>query len=166
MSASSPGSRDPRGVAPTLAVVVPATDSPASLGACLAAINNGSRIPEELIVLREPAGIGPAAARNLGAAEAGADVIVFVDSDVEVHPDALERIAARFAVDPGLEALFGAYDDDPAHAGLTSRYRNLLHHHVHASAAGEAETFWAGLGGVRREAIGRASCRERVSECV
>jgi hypothetical protein len=78
---------------------------------------------------------------------------VFVDSDVEVHPDALARIQGHFAADPGLAAVFGAYDDDPADPGLTSRYRNLLHHHVHAGAAGEAETFWAGLGAVRRDAF-------------
>jgi GT2 family glycosyltransferase len=102
-------------------------------------------------VLEEPAGAGPAAARNLGAAGCEADVLVFVDSDVEVHPGALARIERRFAADPELAAVFGAYDDDPAHPALTSRYRNLLHHHVHAGAAGEAETFWAGLGAVRRE---------------
>src|SRR5690349_17222010 len=59
----------------------------------------------------------------------------------------------RFAGDPALVAVFGAYDDDPRHPGLTSRYRNLLHHHVHSGAAGEAETFWAGLGAIRREAF-------------
>jgi len=134
-------------------VVVPATDSPESLERCLAALGSGSRAPDELVVQREPAGSGPAAARNLGAAATEADVIVFVDSDVEVHPDALERAAARFAADPDLAAVFGAYDDDPADPGLTSRYRNLLHHHVHTGAAGEAETFWAGLGAIRREAF-------------
>lgn len=151
MPASSPGSRDPRGTDPTLAVVVPATDGPASLGACLAAIEAGSRTPDELVVQGEPSDAGPAAARNLGAAATEAEIVVFVDSDVEVHRDALERIAASFAAEPDLDALFGAYDDDPADPGLTSRYRNLLHHHVHARAAGEAETFWAGLGAVRRE---------------
>jgi GT2 family glycosyltransferase len=132
-------------------VVVPATDSPDSLERCLAALSAGSRSPDELVVQREPAGSGPAAARNLGAGATEADVLVFVDSDVEIHPDALERTAARFAADPDLAAVFGAYDDDPADPGLTSRYRNLLHHHVHAGAAGEAETFWAGLGAIRRE---------------
>jgi GT2 family glycosyltransferase len=134
-------------------VVVPATDRPESLERCLAALRSGTRAPDELVVQREPAGSGPAAARNLGAAATKADVLLFVDSDVEVHPDALERTAARFAADPDLTAVFGAYDDDPADPGLTSRYRNLLHHHVHAGAAGEAETFWAGLGAIRRGAF-------------
>jgi GT2 family glycosyltransferase len=151
MPASSSGSRPSRGSAPTLGVVVPATDHPQTLQRCLAALEAGTRKPDSVAVLEGPAGAGPAEARNLGAAGCEAEVLVFVDSDVEVHPEALALIEQRFAADPELAALFGAYDDDPAHPALTSRYRNLLHHHVHAEAAGEAETFWAGLGAVRRE---------------
>lgn len=151
MPASTPGPCQERGSVPTLGVVVPATDRPPTLGRCLAALEAGTRRPDSVAVLEEPAGAGPAAARNLGAARCEADVIVFVDSDVEVHPEALALIERRFAADRGLAALFGAYDDDPEHPALTSRYRNLLHHQVHAEGAGEAETFWAGLGAVRRE---------------
>ncbi|HET8814173.1 MAG TPA: glycosyltransferase family 2 protein [Solirubrobacterales bacterium] len=138
---------------PTLAVVVPATDRPPTLERCVAALESGERRPDELKLQLEPAGAGPAAARNSAAGACEADVLVFVDSDVEVHPDALVRIAEHFAADSELTAAFGAYDDDPADRGLTSRYRNLLHHHVHAGAPGRAETFWAGLGAVRREAF-------------
>jgi GT2 family glycosyltransferase len=153
MPDSSPDPRHPRDSAPTLAVVIPATDNPPSLERCLLALDASDHRPDELIVQREPAGIGPAAARNLGVAATEADIVVFVDSDVEVHADALVRIRERFAADPGLGAVFGAYDDAPADPGLTSRYRNLLHHHVHAGAEGEAETFWAGLGAIRRQAF-------------
>jgi hypothetical protein len=34
-----------------------------------------------------------------------------------------------------------------------STFRNLLHHHVHQVGAGPAETFWTGLGAVRRDAF-------------
>jgi GT2 family glycosyltransferase len=153
MQVSSPASRHPRGSVTTLAVVVPATDRPPTLERCLAALRAGDRVPEEVVVQEGPPGAGPAAARNLAAARCEADVLVFVDSDVEVHADALAAIERRFDADPELAAVFGAYDDDPADPGLTSRYRNLLHHHVHTGAAGAAETFWAGLGAVRREAF-------------
>lgn len=153
MPVSSPAARPRSGTSPTLAVVVPATDHPATLARCTAALEASERQPDELALQVEPAGAGPAAARNKAAADCEADVLVFVDSDVEVHPDALARIAAHFEADPELTAVFGAYDDDPGDPGLTSRYRNLLHHHVHAGAAGEAESFWAGLGAVRREAF-------------
>ncbi|HEX2096406.1 MAG TPA: glycosyltransferase [Solirubrobacterales bacterium] len=136
-----------------LAAIVPASDDPPSLPLCTAALRAGERAPDELIVQREPAGGGPAAARNAAATGSGADVLVFVDSDVEVHPDALARIERRLLEDPGLSGVFGAYDDEPAAPGLASRFRNLLHHHVHVSSPGEAETFWAGLGAVRRDAF-------------
>lgn len=137
----------------TLAAIVPATDDPPTLGRCTAALAAGERAPDELLVERRPDGEGPAAARNVAAAATEADVLVFVDADVEAHPDALSRIERRLLADPGLAAVFGAYDDAPEAPGLTSRFRNLLHHHVHARAPGEAETFWAGLGAVRREAF-------------
>jgi Glycosyl transferase family group 2 len=136
-----------------LAAVIPAGDRPPTLDRCIAALEAGERRPDELIVQSNPADAGPAALRNAGAASAEGELLVFVDSDVEVHPDALALIERRFAEDPELAGIFGSYDDDPAASGLTSRFRNLLHHHVHTSSAGEAETFWAGLGAVRREAF-------------
>jgi hypothetical protein len=147
----------PRSHSPTFAVVVPATRNPPSLPRCLAALRRAGCRDEELVVVRNgAAGSGPAAARNLGAAATDADVVAFVDADVEVHPDALDRLRAAFASDPGLTAVFGAYDDDPPAQGAVSRFRNLLHHHVHSTSAGPAETFWAGLGAVRRDAFADA----------
>jgi hypothetical protein len=96
---------------------------------------------------------GPAAARNLAARSAHGEILLFVDADVELHPDAIERIRARFCADPTLAALFGSYDDRPAAPGVVSRFRNLLHHHTHSSHPGPASTFWAGCGAVRRDAF-------------
>lgn len=150
MRASTPASAAPRTGALTIAVIVPATDDPSTLERVETALESGTRKPDQLLVQRGPAS-GPAAARNQGAAASDADVLVFVDSDVEVHADALQLIEQRFAADPDLTAVFGAYDDEPDDPGLASRYRNLLHHHVHVGAGGEAETFWAGLGAIRRD---------------
>jgi Glycosyl transferase family 2 len=140
-----------------LSVVVPATDSPPTLDRCLEALRRSAREPDELLVQREAAGPGPAAARNAGARRARGEVLVFVDADVEIRPDALARIEQTFRARPGLAALFGSYDDRPEAPGRVSRFRNLLHHHVHQSSPGPADTFWAGLGAVRRsvfEAVG------------
>jgi hypothetical protein len=138
---------------PTLAVVVPATDGPPTLGRCVAALRASSEPPDELIVVERPDAGGPAAARNAGAATARGDLIAFVDADVEVHPDALARLRLAFVADPELVAVFGSYDDRPAAPGTVSRFRNLLHHHVHTSSPGRADTFWAGLGAIRRDAF-------------
>jgi GT2 family glycosyltransferase len=138
---------------PSVAVVVPATDRPATLERCLDAIRAAADPPEEVIVVEEPVGVGPAAARNAGVALAHADVVAFIDSDVVVHADAFARLRRTFSGDPDLVALFGSYDDAPEAPGVVSGFRNLLHHHVHQSSPGSAGTFWAGLGAVRREAF-------------
>lgn len=136
-----------------LSIVVPATDNPPTLARCEAAIRASLPADAEVIVQREPAAAGPAAARNAGAARARGNVLTFVDADVVVEPGALARIERRFAAEPNLGALFGSYDERPEAPGAVSRFRNLLHHHLHSSAPGPARTFWAGLGAVRRAAF-------------
>ncbi len=136
---------------PTLTAVIPATNEPPTLAACLAAIEAADDGPEQVIVVTE--GGGPAAARNDGAADATGDVLVFVDADVLPHADAFSRIRRAFEGDEGLAAVFGSYDDAPRAPGAVSGFRNLLHHHVHQEGAGEATTFWAGLGAVRVDAF-------------
>jgi GT2 family glycosyltransferase len=138
---------------PTLSVIVPATNCPDTVARSTEAIEASLRADDELIVITEPAGVGPAAARNAGAARARGEVIVFVDADVVIHAGALELIRSAFAGDPELTALFGSYDDSPEAPGAVSGFRNLLHHHVHHQGAGEATTFWAGIGAIRREAF-------------
>ena len=134
-----------------LTAVIPATNDPPTLAACLAAIAEAEQPPEQVVVVTE--GGGPAAARNAGVEDATGDVVVFVDADVLPHADAFTRIRGVFEADPALAAVFGSYDDVPTEPGIVSQFRNLLHHHVHQQGAGDATTFWAGLGAVRADAF-------------
>jgi glycosyltransferase involved in cell wall biosynthesis len=134
-----------------LSVVVPSVNGAETLDRCVDAIRDSMLPGDELIVVDEPAGGGPARRRNEGARRASGDVLVFVDSDVVCHPDALGAIRAAFRDDPKLDGVFGCYDDVPSGPGTVSTFRNLLHHHVHVESAGPASTFWSGLGGIRRE---------------
>lgn len=79
--------------------------------------------------------------------------MVFVDADVRVQAGTLRRFAETIAAHPEVDAIFGAYDESPPAPGFLSAYRNLLHRYVHLQSAGEAETFWAGCGAVRRSAF-------------
>ncbi|MBN2577083.1 MAG: glycosyltransferase [Deltaproteobacteria bacterium] len=155
-----------------LSVVVPVHDGGADLRACLAALADSTRKADEIIVVDDGSSDGaascasafsarvvalegephgPAVARNRGAARAQGDVLVFVDADVEVHADTLERLERAFRDDDALAAAFGSYDDRPPAPGRVSRFKNLLHHYIHQHGAREAETFWAGCGAIRRE---------------
>lgn len=97
-------------------------------------------------------GLGPARARNVGTEQLDCDVVVFVDADVEVHPDALSLLAQALR-DDARTAVYGSYDDRPDHTGFASRYMNLRHHYGHRQPSEDAATFWAGLGAVRRQAF-------------
>ena len=96
---------------------------------------------------------GPAAARNLGAAGSRGELLFFVDGDVKLATNALDRVLHAFAEDPELIALFGSYDDEPADPGAVSQFRNLLHHHTHTTHPGKAGTFWSGCGAIRTAAF-------------
>lgn len=110
-------------------------------------------VPPGAQVVTLPVRSGPSRARNQGARQAGADILLFVDSDVVVPPDTVARVQRELAVRPHVAAVFGSYDEDPADPGFFSQYRNLLHHYVHQQSAGDTQTFWAGLGAVRRTAF-------------
>lgn len=136
----------------TLSVVVPATDQPPTLERCRSAIDSSRARPDQVLVVTTR-GLTACEARNRGVALADGEVIVFVDADVEIHADAFDRIRTLFDADPGLTAVHGSYDDAPGDTSVVSTFRNLLHHHVHQEGAGPAETFWTGLGAVRRDAF-------------
>jgi glycosyltransferase involved in cell wall biosynthesis len=93
---------------------------------------------------------GPGGARNVAAPSAIGDVLWFVDADVVVHDDAAGALAAAFSRTDAA-AVFGSYDDRPPGRNFLSQYKNLVHRYYHRRAAGDAETFWAGCGAVRKE---------------
>ncbi|MCW5982087.1 MAG: glycosyltransferase family 2 protein [Bryobacteraceae bacterium] len=155
---------------PTISVIIPAHNSAAQLRECLAALAASTVEPFEIIVADDgstdeceevarrhgarvvPTGkrSGPACARNKGAKEAKGEILFFLDSDVCVHTDTVERMADRFARDPALDALIGSYDDSPSCQDFLSQYKNLMHAFVHHKASQRACTFWSGCGAIRK----------------
>jgi glycosyltransferase involved in cell wall biosynthesis len=104
----------------------------------------------DLVIRLPPPSHGPGYARNRGVERARGECIVFLDADVVVRPDTLTRLAETMMTRSDVAAVFGAYCDEPEASGVVSKYRNLLHHYTHAQEPGEAQTFWAGCGCVRR----------------
>ena len=153
-----------------ISVITPVHDGGDAFRACLAGLAACAPPAHELIVVVDggsdgaaarstaagakvielAATVGPARARNIGAAEAAGDVLLFIDADVVVPPSLVGRVAAHLQAGAGLAAVIGSYDDAPADPGFLSQYRNLLHHYVHQTSHEEASTFWSGCGAIRR----------------
>jgi len=172
----------PAGV--SLSVIVPCFNAAATLGACLGALLEHSRVPADEVIVVDDASqdrsvavasrpgvelitaetnAGPGMARNLDAAHAGGEVLVFVDADVAVAPEALGRLVRHFAEDADCAAVIGSYDSEPEARNPVSEYRNLLHYYVHQQAPEQASHFWTGLGAVRKsifDAVGRFDVAE------
>jgi len=132
-------------VTPPFDEVVVVCDGPAP-GAGEAASQLGFR------VLRRERSGGPAAARNDAARVATGDVLFFVDSDVAVHPDVVDRLREAFG-QSSRDAVVGVYDDRPPAANFFSRYKNLLQRFIHLAARPDGATFWGACGGIRRQAL-------------
>ncbi len=153
-----------------ISVVIPVRNSARDLERCLQALRRSRSGDYECIVvddgstdasaqvaerfgcqvIRCETSRGPAAARNRGVREAKGDILFFIDADVCVAPDSLERVAEDFAEDATLDALIGSYDDTPDSPDFLSQYKNLMHHFVHQAGRETASTFWSGCGAIRR----------------
>lgn len=107
-------------------------------------------------VVKLPAKSGPARARNAGAEASEANILFFVDGDVIIPPDSIDRIRSIFDTEKDLAALIGSYDEEPGEANFHSQYKNLFHHYVHQHGRAEASTFWGACGAIRREVFLRA----------
>ena len=134
----------------TLTAVIPATNDPPTLAACLGAILAAERRQ------KKSSSSPRAAARRRRVTTAWTTRRATSSSSSTrtcFRTPTRSRASARFRGGPTLTAVFGSYDDAPAEPGVVSQFRNLLHHHVHQQGAGEATTFWAGLGAVRADAF-------------
>ena len=157
---------------PLVSVIVPNYNYAASLELCIRAVQAQTYEPMELIVVddcstddsvaiatrlgarvvRTPANGGVAAARNLGVELARGEVLVFVDSDVAPHPDAVARSVELLAADPSLGAVCGVHDPEPLiRDSLVEEYRALQYHYWSISSEGLITFLFSAMCAIRRE---------------
>jgi len=159
-----------------ISVVIPVHNAAGDLAQCLEAIRRSALQPLECIVVDDGSDddsaatarrfgtalystgkskTGPAKARNLGARHARGEILLFLDSDVCVHRDTIERVGAAFSEIPELDAVIGSYDEEPGAKDFLSQYKNLMHSFMHQHGKHEASTFWSGCGAIRRSVFER-----------
>jgi glycosyltransferase involved in cell wall biosynthesis len=159
-----------RTATPRVSVIIPVHNGASTLEACLPPLLAHSPELAEVIVVDDRStdgsgavaralgatvitstGLGPAAARNLGARHARGDILFFVDADVTVQSFTLQQVVKVLDTEPTLSAVFGSYDDEPSEPNFLSQYKNLFHHFTHQSARTKSSSFWAGCGAIRRQ---------------
>lgn len=149
-----------------VSVIVPAYNAEATLPECLMAVRAAMGPQDELIVFDDgstdstgaiaraqgarivvnpEAPKGPAHGRNTAAKSAAKPYLMFIDADVIIRTDAIDRLMAEVN-QSGAVAAFGSYDDQPRSTRLPALYANLRHHFVHQAGRREATTFWTGIG--------------------
>jgi glycosyltransferase involved in cell wall biosynthesis len=149
-----------------VSIIVPAYNAEATLPECLKAIRTAMGPEDELILfddgstdstrsIAEAARAriianpgkprGPAHGRNKAAATAGKAYLMFVDADVIIHRDTIDKLVEEVER-TGAAAAIGSYDDHPRSRRLPALYANLRHHFVHQAGNREATTFWSGIG--------------------
>jgi len=103
--------------------------------------------------LKTPRNGGPAAARNLGAREARGEVLLFLDADVIVRRDTLERTARFFRDHPERSVMIGVYDPEPANRGAWPLYKALQCYSYYRSfpEVRPVTLLWAAVAAFRRD---------------
>jgi len=161
---------------PGIAVIIPVYNAGDDLVSCLTSLFDAGQAPSDIVLVDDDSTDGaaqsaaerhgtryvrltsgphgPAFARNRGTREfTASDAYLFVDSDVSLQADALQRFRKIVATRKDIAAVFGSYDDRPTDAGWISQYKNLLHHYMHQTSRPDVTTFWSGCGLVRRAAF-------------
>ncbi|MCG5214579.1 glycosyltransferase family 2 protein [Streptosporangium sp. KLBMP 9127] len=154
-----------------VAVIIPNYNYAKSLRRCLTAVFAQTLPPGEVIVvddastdlsvdvarefpctvLTTPVNRGPSAARNRGVAGSTAEILFFLDSDIELEPDAIENAVEILRANPGMGCVHGIYAKEPMfEAGAVEYYRVLHNHHARKRAVGPSGALFA-LGAMRRE---------------
>jgi GT2 family glycosyltransferase len=159
-----------RGAAPAISVVMPVYNAEQLLGECLTALNASRGVDYEILVVDDSSTdrsraiaeangcrviasggrLGPAGARNRGVEQARGEIVFFVDSDVIVRPDTLQRLADAFA-DTSVDGVIAVQAPAMRFRNLCSRYKNLWMHYTYVRRAGEdVPLFYTTAAAIRR----------------
>lgn len=160
---------------PRVSVVIPAYNAEDTLAECLERVFESSYDGIEVILVddgstdrtREIAArfpvrlvstagrVGPAAARNAGAGAAGGDILFFIDADVMLRPESIERLVRR--LDEGdVDAVCGVQSAEMRHRNLPSLYKNLWIRWTYLRCTGDVPLFYTTAAAIRRPAFLRA----------
>jgi glycosyltransferase involved in cell wall biosynthesis len=153
-----------------LSIIIPVRDRADSLKRCLESLKKSYMGQFEVIVvddcsqkdcsemvreygykaLRLDKRFGSWYARNKGAELAGGDVLLFLDGDMLLQPNTLNRIHNFFSSNH-YAALSGICSGNATNGNLATQYKNLWMHYSYLRSPENFDWFISGIGAVKRE---------------
>jgi len=142
---------------PVISIIIPVHNGEGTISQCLESVYDSKYKNFEVIIVDDcstdgslkiaegfPCKIkrvyrnrGPAAARNLGAEEAGGELLFFIDSDVIIGEDNLSIIADSFQRGPKVDALQGVYNKEIKNQNIFSQYKNYYNYYKFQKVSSE-----------------------------
>ncbi len=154
-----------------ISVIIPAWNAENSIGDCLTSITKQTVSPTEIILVDDGShdnttlvaqefGVtllnthgrkGPATARNMGAKAASEDIILFLDSDVIVQNDLIEKVLSHFK-DESVWAVQTLYTPTCPAQNSVSLYQNYYYYYsLNRMPDGNTATFATWCAAIRRD---------------
>ena len=161
---------------PNLSVIVRTRNNNAIIEQSLAAIKNSYFTDYELIVVDDNSldstysmikrftdnviesknENGRSGAYFKGVDHAKGEIIVNIDSDILVKPDALEIIYNYLSSHPGIDAITGLLSKEHANNNFFSQYKNLYMHYIFSKLPENVYFLYGGIHAIRRSAFLKA----------
>jgi len=156
-----------------VSVIVPAYNAQKTLDLCLKAILQSRFRDYELLVvddgstdktqdiakryadhiLTHPQNLGRSYARATGMEHARGEILVFIDSDVMMSQDTLDKIANLFSGHNEVDAVTGLLSKDHPHKDFFSQYKNLYMNFVFSRLPERVSFLYGSIFALRRSAV-------------
>ncbi len=157
---------------PLVSIVIPVRNGGRTIDACLRSIRRSSYTNREVIVvddhstddsavvaerhgarlIRVTEGEGANNARNIGAAHADGEILIFIDADIAVRRETLLGIVE--ALEDGIaDAVVGIYTARHRHESFVSQYKNLWVRYSYMKSPPAIDWLFGAISGIRREAF-------------
>jgi glycosyltransferase involved in cell wall biosynthesis len=157
-------------VNPEVSAIIPVKNGGAVFEECLVALRASHGVAYEIIVLNDastdntaeiaekfscrlvelPSSLGPANARNRGAEIAKGGILFFIDADIIVRPDTMQKITTIFR-DRGIVAVTGVLAEHIRYSNFSSHYKNLWMRYSYLEMPDKVSLFYTSAAAIRKE---------------
>jgi glycosyltransferase involved in cell wall biosynthesis len=165
---------------PTISAIIPAHNSERTLPLCLQGIKASSTPVHEIIVVSDGSTDATCEiaqqhgvrvielssnhqanfCRNAGAAQATGEILLFLDSDAVLQPEAIQNALDSLS-DGHFDAVVGLYSAQHRHPNVASQYKNLWIRYSYLKSRGSVDWIFGAISLIQKEAFTKAGGFDR-----